>query len=251
MTKIADIENCTVSYRENIALKNITLSINEGTFLAVIGPNGAGKTTLLTVINGLGKIISGSVKVLGAKLTSQNMGQIRKEIGYVPQSSAIDPRSPICVSDVVMIGRLAKIDLFRHLGTEDHEIVESAMDLVGISELKERPIGHLSGGEQQKVAIARALAQQPKIMLLDEPTANLDIKAQRDIIELIDRIYNEQNLTIVFVTHILSHIPGSCKEAVLMKQGKIVWTGKLKDALQEELLSTVYDYPVKAKDLKF
>jgi ABC-type cobalamin/Fe3+-siderophores transport system ATPase subunit len=250
MTKIAEIENCTVSYRENIALKNTSLGINEGTFLAVIGPNGAGKTTLLTVINGLGKIISGSVKIFGLELTTRNINKIRKEIGYVPQSSAIDPRSPICVSDVVMIGRLAKIGLLRHLDTEDREIVESVMDLVGISELKERPIGHLSGGEQQKVAIARALAQQPKILLLDEPTANLDIKAQRDIIDLIERIYTEQDLTIIFVTHILSHIPSSCKEAVLMKQGKIVWTGKLKDALQDELLSDVYDYPVKAKELQ-
>lgn len=250
MTKIAEINSCTVSYRENIALKNISLGINEGTFVAVIGPNGAGKTTLLTVINGLGRIISGSVKVFGVKLTSQNINKIRKEIGYVPQSSAIDPRSPICVRDVVMIGRLAKIGLFRRLGSYDHEVVESVMDLVGISELKERPIGHLSGGEQQKVAIARALAQQPKIMLLDEPTANLDIKAQRDIIELIDKIYEEQNITVIFVTHILSHIPSSCKEAILMKQGKIVWTGELKDALHDELLSDVYDYPVKAKELQ-
>lgn len=244
MAKIVEIDNCTVSYRENIALKNISLSINEGTFLAVIGPNGAGKTTLLTIINGLGRIIFGSVKVFGAKLTSQNINQIRKEIGYVPQSSAIDPRSPICVSDVIMIGRLAKVGLFRRLCSYDHEIVKSVMELVGISELKERPIGHLSGGEQQKVAIARALAQQPKIMLLDEPTANLDLKAQRDIIELIDRIYRENSLTIVFVTHILSHLPRSCKEAVLMKQGEIVYNGKIENALREEVLTNLYECPI-------
>ena len=246
MAKIVEIKNCTVFYRENVALKDISLSVTEGTFLAVIGPNGAGKTTLLTIINGLAKIVSGVVKVFGVKLASQNINQIRKEIGYVPQSLAIDPRAPICVSDVVMIGRLAKVGLFRRLSSYDREVVNSVLKLVGISELKERPIGHLSGGEQQKVAIARALAQQPKIMLLDEPTANLDLKAQRDIIELIDEIYRKNNLTVIFVTHILSHLPKSCKEAILMKQGEIIYSGKIEDALQEDILTNLYGCPIRS-----
>ena len=206
MTKIVEIDNCTVSYRENVALRRISLTMDEGTFVAVIGPNGAGKTTLLTLINGLGRILSGTVKVFGEGFTSRNASRIRKEIGYVPQSLAIDPRSPISVRDVVRIGRLGTVGLFRQPGPIDHQIVDSAMDLVGIGALAERPIGHLSGGEQQKVAIARALAHQPRIMLLDEPTANLDLKSRMEIMHLIDNIYRGNNLTVVFVTHILSHI---------------------------------------------
>lgn len=248
MKKLVEIANVTVSYREDIALKNASLSIKEGTFLAVIGPNGAGKTTLLTVINGLGRILSGSVKVFGMPLTHQNMIHIRKDIGYIPQNLNIDPRSPITVREVVSIGRISKIGLFRHQNHKDKEIVEEAMKLVGIDTLAKRPIGHLSGGEQQKVAIARALAQQPRIMLLDEPTANLDPKSQRNLIDLISRIYRESGLTIVFVTHILSHIPSACKEAVLMKGGRIVWTGVIKTALREDILSDLYECPIKIAD---
>ncbi|MDP2755437.1 MAG: ABC transporter ATP-binding protein [Nitrospirota bacterium] len=243
MAGIVEIEGVTVSYRENVALKNISLNIDEGTFFAVIGPNGAGKTTLLTVINGLGKILSGSVRVFGMDLL-RNSSKIRREIGYVPQNSTIDPRSPISVRDVVMIGRLGKIGLFRNPSLEDNKTVDAAMDLVGIRRLQDRPIGHLSSGEQQKVAIARALAQRPKIILLDEPTSNLDPRSQREIIDLIDRIYKEVNLTVVFVTHLLSHIPESCQEAVLMKEGKIIFFGRIEDAFQDHLLSDLYDCPV-------
>ena len=242
MSKVVEIENCTVSYRENVALKRISLTMDEGTFLIVIGPNGAGKTTLLTLINGLGRVLSGAVKVFGVRLNPRNAKKIRKEIGYVPQTSAIDPRSPISVRDVVMIGRIGKIGLFRRPSRVDHQIVESVMALVGISELAKRPIGHLSGGEQQKVSIARALAQKPRILLLDEPTANLDPKSREEIVSLIDKIYCADNLTVVFVTHILSHIPSSCKEVALMKHGKIIWIGRAEDGLREEILSKLYDY---------
>ena len=243
MAKVVEIEDVTVSYRENIALKKVTLNIEEGTFLAVIGPNGAGKTTLLTAINGLGKIVQGKVKVFGIDFTPGALCRIRKEIGYVPQTSSIDPRFPVSVQDVVMMGRIGRIGIFRYPDPEDYRIVEEIMELVEIIEFKERPIGHLSGGEQQKVAIARALAQEPKIMLLDEPTTNLDLKSQRNIVELIDKIYKKKNLTMVLVTHLLNHIPSSCKKALLIKEGRIVWKGE-RSSLNEELLSNLYDCPV-------
>lgn len=242
MNPIVELNNVAVSYRENIALKGVTLSIDEGSFVSVIGPNGAGKTTLLTVINGLGTILSGSVKVFGKALQSNNLSVIRKDIGYIPQHLSIDPRSPISVREAISIGRFGKIGLLNKLITADDEIIESAMDAVGISHLANNPIGHLSGGEHQKVSIARALAQQPKIILLDEPTSNLDPKAQDEIMRLIERIYSsEKKYTIVFVTHILSHIPQSCNHVVLMKKSKIMYTGNAEKALEAELLSELYD----------
>lgn len=229
-----ELQNVTVSYRENIALKNVSLRIEEGTHLAVIGPNGAGKTTLLTAINGLGKILKGTVNVLD-----------RKEIGFVPQNLNIDPRSPISVREVVMIGRTGKIGLFGKPDSDDRKIVENSIKLCGIENLASRPIGHLSGGEQQKVSIARALAQEPKILLLDEPTGSLDLKAQKEIIELIDDIYRKRKMTIIFVTHILGHIPSTCSDGCLLKAGEIVFKGGIDQVLNIELLSSLYDCPIK------
>ncbi|MFH1259157.1 MAG: ABC transporter ATP-binding protein [Elusimicrobiota bacterium] len=244
MSKIIELDHVTVSYRENIALRNITLEIDEGSFVSVIGPNGAGKTTLLTVINGLGAILSGSVKVFGQRIENKNISQIRKDIGYIPQHLNIDPRSPISVYQAVSIGRFGKIGLFKKWTSADDDLVRSAMAEVGISNLENKPIGHLSGGEHQKVSIARALAQQPKIILFDEPTSNLDPKSQGEIMRLIERIYSEKKYTIVFVTHILSHIPACCDYAVLMQRGKIMYAGSSEKALKENLLSKLYDCPI-------
>ena len=238
-----EIRNLTVSYRENVALKGISLNIEEGTFLSVIGPNGAGKTTFLTAINGLGRILSGTVKVFGMYMTPRNAVRIRKRIGYVPQNLSIDPRFPITVEEVVKLGRFGKVGLFRRLTKQDDDIVHHAMELTGVLELRDRPIGHLSGGEQQKVSLARVVAQQPELMLLDEPTSNLDPKAQEEIVGLIDKIYNENHITVVFVTHILTHIPRSCRQVVLMKHGTILWAGDIKQ-LDDKLLYELYDHPM-------
>lgn len=243
MTDIVIIDNVSVSYREHVALRGITTRIKKGEFLAVIGPNGAGKTTFLTVINGLGKIIAGTVSVFGIKLNWRTVNQIRKEIGYIPQIINIDPRAPIRVRDVVRIGRFGKIGIFRYPTEADEKIVDEVMKLTGIEDFYDRPIGHLSGGEQQKVAIARALAQRPKILLLDEPTSNLDLKAQEELIGLIDRIYNEYHITMVFVTHILKHIPPSCQSGILMKNGQIIFDGPIEDAMSRDRLSNLYDLP--------
>jgi len=241
-----DIEICnaTVSYREHIALKNISLRISAGSLTAVVGPNGAGKTTLLTLINGLGKLQSGIVKIFGTSVNALNINRFRKEIGYVPQQMDIDPRMPISVYDIVMFGRYGKIGLFRYPGKRDYTVVDNICELVNIGHLLEKPIGHLSGGEKQKVSIARALAQEPRILLLDEPTANLDPRAQGEITELIERIYTQEKLTIMFVTHLLNHLPNLCTNALLLKNGHIVASGGIDKVFTKKLLSGVYGFKI-------
>jgi len=241
MTNIVEITGVTVNYRENTALKNVTVSIREGSFVSVIGPNGAGKTTLLTVINGLGKIISGSVLIFGKSPAGSNIVSLRKDIGYVSQHNSIDPRFPISVKEAVSMGRFGKIGLLKKWSLHDEKAVQNASETVGIRHLLNKPIGHLSGGEHQKVAIARALAQEPKMILLDEPTSNLDPKSQYEIIRLIENIYTEKKITTVFVTHILSHIPECCSDGILMKKGNVTHTGNIKGVLNEDLLSELYD----------
>jgi len=245
-----EIEDATVSYRDNVVLKNISLKVEKGSFLAVIGPNGAGKTTLLTLINGLGRLFKGRVKIFGKEVNKRNISSIRKEIGYVPQKISIDPRMPFSVYDVIISGRYPKIGLFRRPKAYDREVVDRICKLLGIYHLKDKPVGNLSGGEQQKVLLARALAQEPKILLLDEPTTNLDPQAQHDIIDIIEEIYIRNRLTVIFVTHILEHLPKVCSQAVLLKSGKIIAQGGIPSVFTPRLLSLLYDFPVKPPSVR-
>lgn len=239
--EIVNLNNVSFYYKHSPALKNIYLKLNQGSFLTVAGPNGSGKTTMLNIINGLKKVSSGEVEVFGRSLKSTSMINIRKKIGYIPQKQDIDPRSPISVYEAVGIGRAGKAGLFKRLKKEDQNIVKSAINTVGLQGMDEKPVGHLSGGQQQKVAIARALAQQPGILLMDEPTSSLDPRAQRNIIDLIDKVYLQKNVSIIFVTHILSHISTLCTDAALMKKGEIVWQGKRDELYNEDLLGRVYN----------
>jgi len=239
-----EIDHATVSYRENIALHDISLTIEKKSFVAVVGPNGAGKTTLLTLINGLGALQRGMVKIFGLPFIRRTMHKIRQDIGYVPQHLSIDARMPILAYDVVMMGRYPRIGLFRQPGKKDHAIVNDICQRVGIAHLKTKPIGHLSGGESQKVSLARALAQQPRILLLDEPTANLDPLAQHEITEVIEQEYERTDFTVLFVTHLLNHLPPVCSHAILLKKGKILARGSIHNIFTKEQLAEVYDHPV-------
>ena len=243
---VINIENAVVSYREDIALRGVSLKVNSGEFIGIVGPNGAGKTTLLTVVNGLGKLLDGRVWVLGHYLTPGNGHSLRKRVGYVPQVESVDPRMPMNVREVVMIGRYGLLGLLRRPGKHDWEIVDVALELVGMSHLARRPIGHLSGGEQQRVAIARCLAQEPEIFLLDEPTASLDWKAQSGILELVKQIHDSRKLTTLFVTHNLSCLPVACDRVVLMKEGLIWDEGSPGELLTDDNLSQLYNMSISA-----
>jgi len=218
--------------------------VKHGEFVGIVGPNGAGKTTLLTIVNGMGKLLHGRVCVLGHTLSRGNGHSLRKKVGYVAQVQNIDPRMPMNVREVAMIGRYGRLGLFRKPGKHDWKIVDTALELVGMANLARRPIGHLSGGEQQRVAIARCLAQEPEIFLLDEPTASLDWKAKTDILELVKRIHDLKGLTTLFVTHDLSALPIACDRVVLMKEGLIWGEGSPAELLNDENLGRLYDMPI-------
>ena len=240
---VIDIQNAVISYREDIALRGVSLKVYSEEFVGIIGPNGAGKTTILTAINGLGRLVSGQVWVLGHYLTPGNGHSLRKRVGYVAQIQDIDPRMPVNVREVVMMGRYGLLGLLRKPGRNDWKIVDEALELVGMTHLAQRPIGHLSGGEQQRVAIARCLAQEPQIFLLDEPTASLDWRAQTDILQLVKLIHNSRHLTTLFVTHDLSSLPMTCSRVVLMKEGLIWGQGSPAEVLTDNNLRQVYDIP--------
>jgi zinc transport system ATP-binding protein len=175
-------------------LENVTLSVGDGDFLGLVGPNGGGKTTLLRVILGLEKASAGIVRVFGGL-----PGSFPGRIGYVPQRLFFDREFPISVRDLVLMGRLSKKKLFQHYNALDRTRVDEAISAAGLERLIERRIGDLSGGELQRALIARALAGEPELLLLDEPTASIDPQMKTTIYDLIEHL--KERLTIVLVTH--------------------------------------------------
>jgi zinc transport system ATP-binding protein len=199
MKSIVDLKDVYVYYDDKIILENINLIVEENDFLGIIGPNGAGKTTLLKVILGLIKPNRGTVTVFGG-LPENN----RKLIGYVPQIRQFDLDFPATVWDVVMTGRLNRTKIFRRYSLEDKKIASTALEKVNMSNLRHNPIGRLSGGERQRVFIARALTSEPRLLLLDEPTANVDKNLDTKLWEFFHNL--KKLMPIILVTHDLSAV---------------------------------------------
>jgi len=232
-TSAVSLRSVTVSYREHVALRDVSLDIGRGDFCGVIGPNGAGKTTLLTIINGLGRIHGGTVGILGETATNANFGRLRRRIGYVAQQERVDPRAPVSCLEAVLVGRCGRAGLLRRLDANDRDRARAVMDLTGTAHLAERPVGQLSGGEARKIALARALVQEPEILLLDEPTSNLDPRAVRELGELVVDAWRRFSLTVVMVTHQLDHLPAVANRIIMVKNARVAFTGDrsaLKDA---------------------
>ncbi len=238
--KAIAIHNVTVSYYEHIGLRDVSLEIDAGEFVGVLGPNGAGKTTLLTVINGLGRVHSGTVKIFGEELNRKNIRFWRSRIGYVPQSLRVDPRVPISCLDAVLIGAYGRLGFFRWVGEVEVKKAEALMTFFRIGHLRNRPVGQVSGGEMQKVALARALLQEPRILLLDEPTSNLDPPSVAELTGLIGEVYRRFELTVVMVTHQIEHLPPVCQRLVFVKQGRIGFVGSKEEGLRPELLESLF-----------
>jgi zinc transport system ATP-binding protein len=192
--EIVRLKDIRVNYGDIPALEDVTLSIFQHDFLGIIGPNGGGKSTLLKVMLGLVKPDSGSVSVFG-----KPPEQVRSRIGYVSQRPAFDRDFPASVWDVVMMGRYGRTGLFRRYNGEDRTAAEKALVRVGMLDHGNKQIGRLSGGEQQRVFVARALVAEPELLLLDEPTASIDSNMQTEFYELLEEL--KKSLTIVMVSH--------------------------------------------------
>jgi ABC-type Mn2+/Zn2+ transport system ATPase subunit len=238
--KVVRLYEVAAAYGRHVAMRDITLDLEQGAFLGVIGPNGAGKTTLLTVLNGLGKIVSGHAEVLGTPVIPANFHALRRRIGYVAQLQEFDPLLPMTVRETVLTGCYGKLGLFRRVPFVIRERAKELMELVGLKGLEDRPLGHLSGGERQRASIARALLQEPEILLLDEPTASLDWQAQRGILGLVRSVHIEFGLTSLIVTHDLNTLPDICTRIVCMKSGTIRHMGAADEIADADLLSELY-----------
>lgn len=226
-----------VSLGGNVVLQDISFSVREGSFLGIIGPNGAGKSTLLRVILGLIRPDRGDVRVLGMD-PRRLRGEIH-HVGYVPQHISFDPLFPVSVYDVVMMGRICCIGPMRFPGREDRKVVLESIEAVGLKGLERRPIGELSGGEQKRAFLARALCLETRVLLLDEPTAGLDLDAQEALLRLIAGLKEDQGLTVLLVSHDLGVLSRYADELVCIRKTMHLH-GSPSEVLGSEKIKEVY-----------
>jgi zinc/manganese transport system ATP-binding protein len=212
------------------AIKGVNLTLKRNELVYVVGPNASGKTTLLETINGLLPTFKGKVSVFGLDMQSHGR-KVRCEIGYVPQDFMVKPGEPYTALDVVLMGLYGQIGFLHRPEEKDRKKAVEAMKLLGVEELVNRPMGKLSGGQQQKVMLARAIAKKPKVLLLDEPFSNLDPESRAKIPSLISRLHEEKELTTLIVTHDIHHMINQCHRVVAISNGKIVFDGKPENAI--------------------
>ncbi|MCE7734252.1 MAG: metal ABC transporter ATP-binding protein [Candidatus Heimdallarchaeota archaeon] len=236
---LISLRHVDVYYNEIQALCDINIEIYDGEFLGICGPNGSGKSTLFRAIMGTQKLHSGEVTFHEGKLGHK--GHNLEHLGYVPQMDAIDKNFPALVKDIVMMGRASKLGLFKRPKKHDYEEINNAMIALDVYHLKNKPIGQLSGGQLQRVMVARALAQQPRVLLLDEPTSAMDLKMTTSFMQLIKKINEEHNITIILIHHDL-HLMKEYASRIICMDKSIEWIGSPDDSALDDTLLRLFFY---------
>ncbi len=231
---VLELEGVSLQRDGRPVLQNVSLRLERDDYLAILGPNGGGKTTLLKVALGLVAPDDGRVRVLG-----RPAGEARGDVGYVPQHVRFDADFPIRVIDVVLMGRLARRGPFRRFRAEDHVAAHGALEQVEVEHLAARPIGALSGGERQRVLIARALAMEPKLLLMDEPMSSLDERIGRSLWDLLEEL--SRRMAVVLVSHDIGAISQYVRSVACLNVALHYHPSK---ELTAEMLEATYGCPV-------
>lgn len=234
MQKALDIENLHVSYQDTKALSNISLSVDKGKIVGIVGPNGAGKSTLIKAVLGLTPIDAGNIKIYG-----QTLNEMRKRIAYVPQRANIDWNFPIIVKKTVLLGTYPRLGILKRPKRKDKEWAKECLRKVGMEEYANRQIGELSGGEQQRVFVARALAQKADCYFLDEPFIGIDVSSENIIINILRELRNEGK-TIFVVHHDLTKVEGLFDDIILINK-KLIGCGPVNKVFVPKLVEETYD----------
>ncbi len=238
MKTVIQTDRLSHSYGSQSVLRKVTFSVKQGDFFIIIGPNGSGKTTLLKVISGLEKRQSGTVNIFGRPGTSYTRKALAKTIALVQQLSSVD--FPFTALEVVLMGRSPHLGMLGIEQKADVEIALQALEFTGVAHLSDRNLDQLSGGEQQRVFIARAICQEPEIMLLDEPTASLDLAHQIRVMDLMEKLKEEKGVTVVMVSHDVNLAAMYGSRLLLLKEGQIVSHGSPAEVLTFDTLEEAY-----------
>ncbi|WP_456268959.1 manganese/iron ABC transporter ATP-binding protein [Kushneria sp. AK178] len=226
----------TVTYRNgHTALRDATFDTPTGTITALVGVNGSGKSTLFKALMGFVRLARGDIRILGLPV---NTALKRHLVAYVPQSEEVDWNFPVLVEDVVMMGRYGHMGILRRPRRQDHEAVDAALSRVNMSEFRKRQIGELSGGQRKRIFLARALAQDSRVILLDEPFTGVDIKTEEQIIALLRELRDEGRVMLVS-THNLGSVPEFCDRTVLIK-GTVLASGPTEDVFTRTHLEQAF-----------
>ncbi len=243
------ISSLVVRVRGRCLLDVESLDAEDGSVVAIMGPNGAGKTTLIRTCLGLARATSGDVVVLGENLrslSSAGLTRLRRRVGYVPQMLPVRGELPLTVREVVAIGRTARAGLFHSLSRVDWEAADTWLERLGLISLARRAFSDISGGEQRKTIIARAMAQEPELLLLDEPTANLDLGWRERIVETIQELRAEIPITVIIVCHELEVLPPVCRRVVLLNAGRVATVGPPETVFTTSRVSLLYGATLRA-----
>jgi ABC-type Mn2+/Zn2+ transport system ATPase subunit len=230
---LIEFDGVSVGYGRRVVLADVNLTVQAGDFLGIVGPNGAGKTTLLKTLLGTHAPLAGRLTVA----TTAGM------FGYVPQREAVDETFPLTVREMIMMGRYAHIGLLRRPQQEDRAAVLSAAEHVGIEPLLDRRYRTLSGGQKQRTLIARALAAEPRVLVLDEPTNGMDLPAEKAIMDLVRHLHVHDQLTVIMVSHLLNVVASYVQRLAIVGDGRLE-VGPIDAMLTAQKLSALYRIPV-------
>lgn len=237
VSPIFEVKNLFFQANEQKILEDISLAILPGDYCAIIGPNGGGKTTLIRLLLGLEKQTKGEIKLFGQALSRFKRWN---KIGYVPQrASQLDQNFPATVLEVVKMGRIAKQGFFKRSTQEDSDAIEEAMVKMDVSDIQDKLIGELSGGQRQRVMIARALSSKPEVLILDEPNTGVDVVSQQRFYKLLKELNQNENMTIVFITHDIGVIADDIGRLFTVNQNLLTCNNP-KEAISCEDMSALY-----------
>lgn len=236
------VQNLKFGYKRGLVLKDISFNIEKGQFISIIGPNGSGKSTILKLLNNLYSPKKGNIFIEGKNIYGYKKRDLAQKIALVPQDTFLDYE--FTVEDVVLMGRHPYKKRFQKEDENDFKIVEEALKMTNTLHLRDKLITEISGGERQRVVIARALAQNPSIILLDEPTSHLDINHQIEILNLLKRLNQEKSTTIVIVIHDINIASRYSDEIIMINEGKIVGIGRPEEVITKKNIEETYNLKV-------
>jgi len=224
------------------AVHDVEGQVDEGELVSVVGPNGSGKTTLIRLFAGAESPYQGQVLVVGRPVSAWGRKELARTVGVVAQRE--EPVFPVRVRQQVLLGRYPHLGPFGMVGQEDDRIVQKALERCDVTHLADRWVATLSGGEWQRVRIARTLAQEPRALLLDEPTANLDIRHEMEVFELVHRLVKSEKMSCVVVTHHVNLAARFSDRIIVMHHGRVQAVGTPNEVLKRETLEAVFEWPV-------